>query len=116
MRGKVDERGAARVLALLKSEADGLGKALPDPLDFSRAQWDLGIRHGTAYEDSASLAGELSRLRLAGLPADTLERFPEDLTKATPDGVQQIGAECRKRAAILLVGDRALMDRLAPAS
>jgi zinc protease len=116
LRGKVDERGAARVLALLKSEADGLGKAPPDALDFTRAQWDLGIRHGTSYEDSASLGLELSRLRLAGLPSDTLERFPEDLTKATPEGVQQLGAECRKRAAILLVGDRALLDRLAPGS
>jgi zinc protease len=116
LRGKVDERGAARVLALLRSEADGLGKAVPDTLDFSRAQWDLGIRNGTSYEDSPSLGLELSRLRLAGLPADTLERFPDDLVKATPEGVRQLGAECRKRAAILLVGDRALMDRLAPAS
>jgi zinc protease len=116
IRGKVDERGATRVLALIRSEADGLGKAVPDALDFARAQWDLGIRQGTSYEDSASLALELSRIRLAGLPAETLERFPEDLVKATPEGVQQVGAECRKRAVILLVGDRALMDRLVPAS
>jgi zinc protease len=112
--GTVDARGVAKVLALLRSEADNLGARPLDPPDFGRAQWDAGLRSSTRYEDSAQLAGALARLRLAGYPADTLERFPQDLAALTPGVLQTFAAQCRRTAVIGLLGEQATLDRLVP--
>jgi len=66
------------------------------------------------YESSGDLARALARLRLSGLPADTLELFPKDLSEVTPAAVQAVAAECRKTAAIGLLGEQATLDRLVP--
>ena len=112
--GTVDASGAARVLALLRSEAANLGTRPLDPNDFARAQWDAGLRASTRYEDSRSLAFTLARLRLAGLPANTLEQFPKDLADLTPAAVQAVAAECRRTAVVGLLGEQAMLDRLVP--
>lgn len=113
--GSVDDRGAARTLALVRNEAEGLGKSLPDAQEFARSQWDEGVRLSTAYETSAALGAALVRLRLSGLPADSLEKLPEELASVTPEDVQRIGVECRKSVAIGLLGEQAALDRLVPA-
>jgi zinc protease len=112
--GTVDSAGAAKVLAVFRSEADNLGARPMEPADFSRAQWDAGLASSMRYESSGDLAGALARARLAGLPADTLERFPADLAAVTPAAVQAVAAECRKTAAIGLLGEQATLDRLVP--
>ena len=112
--GTVDASGAARVLALLRSEAANLGTRPLDPNDFARAQWDAGLRASTRYEDSRSMAFTLARLRLAGLPANTLEQFPKDLADLTPAAVQAVAAECRRTAVVGLLGEQAMLDRLVP--
>jgi zinc protease len=114
--GSVDAAGAAKVLALLRSEATNLGSRPLDPVDFARAQWDAGLRASTRYEDSSRLAPALARLRLAGYPADTLERFPQDLAALTPQVVQAFAAQCRATAVVGLLGEQATLDRLVPAS
>jgi zinc protease len=114
LRGSVDDRGAARTLALLRNEAEGLGKSPPDAQEVLRSQWDEGVRLSTAYETSSGLGAALVRLRLSGLPADSLERLPDELASMTPADVQQLGAECRKTAAIGLMGEQAVLDRLVP--
>jgi predicted Zn-dependent peptidase len=112
--GTVDAAGAAKVLALLRSEATNLGIRPLDPVDFARAQWDAGLQASTRYEDSSRLAPALARLRLAGYPADTLERYPQDLAAVSPEGVQAFAAQCRKTAVIGLLGEQATLDRLVP--
>lgn len=112
--GTVDSRGVARVLALLRSEADNLGSRPLEPSDFTRAQWDAGLIASTRYEDSSRLAPALARLRLAGSPADTLERYPQDLAALTPERVQSLAAMCRKTAVMGLLGEQATLDRLVP--
>jgi zinc protease len=112
--GMVDAAGATKVLAIFKSEAENLGSRPLGAADFSRAQWEAGLAAGTRYESSSGLARALARLRLSGLPADTLERFPADLAAVTPAAVQAIAAECRKTAAIGLLGEQATLDRLVP--
>jgi len=112
--GTVDARGVARVLALLRSEADNLGTRPLDAADFARAQWDAGLVASTRYEDSGRLAPALARLRLAGYPADTLERYPQDLATLTPAVVQAFAARCRKTAVVGLLGEQATLDRLVP--
>jgi predicted Zn-dependent peptidase len=112
--GTVDSRGVARVLALLRSEADNLGSRPLEPSDFTRAQWDAGLIASTRYEDSSRLAPALARLRLAGYPADTLERYPQDLAALTPERVQSLAAMCRKTAVMGLLGEQATLDRLVP--
>ena len=112
--GSVDNGGAAKVLALLRSEAANLGSRPFEPEDFTRAQWDAGLRASTGYENSESLALALARLRLAGLPANTLEQFPKDLAALTPAAVQPVAAECRKTAVVGLLGEQATLDRLVP--
>jgi len=112
--GTVDASGVAKVLALLRSEAANLGTRPLEPNDFARAQWDAGLRASTRYEDSRSLAFTLARLRLAGLPASTLEQFPTDLADLTPAAVQAMAAECRRTAVVGLLGEQAMLDRLVP--
>jgi len=112
--GSVDSRGAPKVLALLRSEADNLGTRALDEQQLGRAQWDTGLGASTRYESSESLARALARLRLAGLPADTLERFPKDLAELTPAAVQAAAAQCRRTAVIGLLGEQATLDRLVP--
>ncbi len=114
--GSVDLAGAAKVVALLRSEASNLGVRPLDPADFARSQWDAGLQASTRYEESSRLAPALARLRLAGYPADTLERYPQDLAALTPAAVQAFAAECRKTAVIGLLGEQATLDRLVPAS
>jgi len=114
--GSVDLAGAAKVLALLRNEASNLGARPMDPADFARSEWDAGLQASTRYEDSSRLAPALARLRLAGYPADTLERYPQDLAALTPAAVQAFAAECRKTAVIGLLGEQATLDRLVPAS
>jgi predicted Zn-dependent peptidase len=105
----------ARVLALLRSEADNLGGRPLEPADFARAQWDAGLLSSTRYEESSRLAPALARLRLAGYPADTLERFPQDLAALTAGAVQALAAQCRRTAVVGLLGEQATLDRLVPA-
>jgi predicted Zn-dependent peptidase len=112
--GSIDSRGIARILALLRSEADNLGKAAPDPEDLARTQWDEGLRASIAYESSGTMGLTLARLRLAGLPAETLEKFPDELMKTTGADVQRVAAECRKTVASLM-GEQGTLDRLVPA-
>jgi predicted Zn-dependent peptidase len=112
--GTVDSRGVARVLALLRSEADNLGARPLEAADFARAQWDAGLLASTRYEDSSSLAPALARLRLAGYPAETLERYPQDLAQLSPEAVQALAAQCRKTAVVGLLGEQAALDRLVP--
>ena len=114
--GSVDLAGAAKVLALLRSEASNLGARALDPAELARSQWDAGLQASTRYEASSWLAPALARLRLAGYPADTLERYPQDLAALTPAGVQALAAECRKTAAIGLLGEQATLDRIVPTS
>jgi zinc protease len=112
--GAVDSRGAPKVLALLRSEADGLATRTLDAQQLGRAQWDTGLSATTRYESSESLARALARIRLAGLPADTLERYPKDLAELTPAAVQAASAQCRRTATIGLLGEQATLDRLVP--
>jgi zinc protease len=112
--GTVDGRGLAKVLAVLRSEADNLGARPLDASDFARAQWDAGLRASTRYEDSVQLAAALGRLRLAGYPADTLERFPQDLAALTPEAVRTFAAQCRRTGVVGLLGEKATLDRLVP--
>jgi len=112
--GSVDSRGAAKVLALLRSEADNLGTRALDAQQLGRAQWDTGLAASTRYESSESLARALARIRVAGLPADTLERYPKDLSELTPAAVQAAAGQCRRTAAIGLLGEQATLDRLVP--
>ena len=102
------------MLALLRSEADNLATRTLDAQQLGRAQWDTGLASTTRYESSESLARALARIRLAGLPADTLERFPKDLAELTPAAVQAAGAQCRRTATIGLLGEQATLDRLVP--
>ncbi|HTS82313.1 MAG TPA: insulinase family protein [Myxococcaceae bacterium] len=112
--GNVDGRGIARVLALLRGEADGLGARPMEAAELGRAQWDAGLVASTRYEDSERLASSLARLRLLGYPADTLERYPQDLAALTPAAVQAFAAQCRKTAVVGLMGEQATLDRLVP--
>lgn len=63
---------------------------------------------------STDRAAALPRLRLVGLPAETLERFPADLSELTPATVQAMATQCRKTAVIGLLGEQAALDRLGP--
>jgi len=110
--GAVEQRGLPRVLALMKRDADALGKEPISPEELERFRWREGIASSLRYQRSFVLSRTLAELRLAGLPADTLEGYPSTLSTLTPDEVTGIAAECRRTAVIQLVGPPSVVQRV----
>jgi zinc protease len=111
LEGAVEERGLARVSALMKRDADALGKEPVTADELGRLRWREGIASAFRHSRSLNLSRALADLRLSGLPEDTFERYPATLVALTPEAVTAAGAECRKNAVIQLVAPRAVLLR-----
>ena len=113
--GSVDSRGATKVLALLRSEADNLGtRALDDRQLRPRAVGRRPRSEHPLRDPRRASPGHSPGSGWPVYPADTLERFPKDLAELTPAVVQAAAAQCRRTAVIGLLGEQATLDRLVP--
>ncbi|HEY1419065.1 MAG TPA: insulinase family protein, partial [Myxococcaceae bacterium] len=108
--GALEERALARILALARTQTAGLGQA-PSPEDLSRYVWREGIQSSARLERATSLGRAIADLRLASLPAETYERYPELLKALRAEDVARAGEACRRTAVISLLGDPAALDR-----
>jgi zinc protease len=115
VQGAVDDRALPRLVALARSQAGALGQ-LPPPDELSRFVWREGIRSGLRLEGSRVLGRALADLRLAGLPADGYERYPEALAQLKAEDVARIGSACRRTVTIGLLGDPTTLDRASRAT
>jgi len=110
--GAIEERALARVAALMKRDAEALGKEPLSEDDLGRIRWREGITSSFRYGRSFELSRALADLRLSGLPEDTLERYPATLSALTAEAVTAAGAACRATAVIQVVGPPAVVQRM----
>jgi len=115
VQGAVDDRALPRLLALARGQAGALGLA-PSSDEMSRFVWREGIRSGSRLEGSLVLSRALADLRLAGLPADGYERYPDVLTHLKAEDVARVGNACHRTVTIGLLGDPAMIDRASQAT
>jgi predicted Zn-dependent peptidase len=111
IQGAVEERAVARLSALMKRDAEALGKEPITAEDLGRFRWREGVNSSFRYGRSFPLSFALANIRLSGLPEDTLERYPATLAALTPGDVAAVAAECRKTAVIQVVGPPAVVKR-----
>jgi predicted Zn-dependent peptidase len=109
--GALEERGLTRVLALLRHEAATLGTQALTRDELDRVRWREGIKSNARLQHATDLGLGLADLRLSGLPAETFERYPAVLQKLTPEDVTRVAGECRKNAAINLLGEQATVEK-----
>jgi zinc protease len=105
VRGAIDQRGLPRILAMVRHEADALGRSAFSEADLAVARWREGIRANGRYDHAAALGVALAEARLSGFPVDTLERYPAVLETLRPEDVNQTAARCRETVALALLGD-----------
>ena len=74
-------------------------------------KWRQGLAWNGSYTTNGELAKELVWLRLADLPADLLQSYPELLAAVTPQDLTRMAAECRKTAVLMVSGDPAVVDK-----
>jgi len=103
--GLVDAKALTRVLAVALKEMEGLGAAKPTEDELGLLKWRQGISSNLRYATNDALASALVSTRLAGVPLDSIQKYPELLAAVTPDDIARVGAACRKTAFLLLSGD-----------
>ena len=50
-------------------------------------------------------------MRLADLPVDSIQKYPELLATVAPEDLERVGAACRKTAFLLVSGDPQVVAR-----
>jgi zinc protease len=109
--GSVDGRSLVAVLGAARQELAGLEDFKPTEDEVALLKWRQGIAWNGSYTTNAELAKELVWMRLAGLPADLLQNYPEVLATVTPQDLTRMAAECRKTAVLMVSGDPAVVDK-----
>lgn len=109
--GNVDASAVTRVLAVARNELENLGTAKVSGDDLDLLKWRQGIAYNIRYTTNADLAQAMVSLRLADLPVDSIEKYPELLGAVTAEDLARVGAACRKTAVLLVSGDPQVVAR-----
>jgi zinc protease len=109
--GLVDSSAVTRVLAVARKELDDLGTVKLTRDDLDVLKWRQGIASNIRYTTNSDLAQALVAMRLAELPVDSIEKYPELLAAVTPEDLARVGAVCRKTAVLLVSGDPQVVTR-----
>jgi len=109
--GMVDGTALTRVLAVARKELDELGTVKVTDDELGVLKWRQGIASNMRYSTNGDLARGLVNIRLANLPVDSIQKYPELLAAVTPDDLTRVGAACRKTAVLLLSGDPEVVTR-----
>jgi zinc protease len=109
--GSVDERALVPVLAAARQELAALDDYKPTDDELALLKWRQGIAWNGSYTTNAELAKELVWTRLADLPMNLLQSYPELLAALTPQDLTRVAAECRKTAVLMVSGDPAIVDK-----
>src|SRR5262249_42243419 len=111
VQGAVEERAVARLAALMKRDADALGKEPISADDLGRSRWREGISSSFRCARPSGLGRARAATRLSGRPEATLDHSPATPAALTPADVTARAAECRKTAVIQVVGPPAVVRR-----
>jgi zinc protease len=109
--GSVDGRALVAVLGAARQELAALEDFKPTEDEVALLKWRQGIAWNGSYTTNAELAKELVWMRLADLPADLLQSYPELLAAVMPQDLTRMAAECRKTAVLMVSGDPAVVDK-----
>jgi zinc protease len=109
--GSVDARALIPVLTAARQELAGLEEFKPTEDEVNLLKWRQGTAWNGSFTTNAELAKELVWLRLADLPADLLQSYPELLATVTPQDLTRVAAECRQTAVLMVSGDPAVVDK-----
>jgi zinc protease len=109
--GSVDGRVLVAVLGAARRELAALEDFKPTEDEVALLKWRQGIAWNGSFTTNAELAKELVWMRLADLPADLLQSYPDLLAAVTPQDLTRMAAECRKTAVLMVSGDPAVVDK-----
>jgi len=103
--GMVDDRSLTRVLALVRKDFEKLGEERLGDEELKFLKWRVGSDFNVRYSTNGDLARGLVTARLAGLPNDFLQKYPELLGGLTAEDVARVASACGKTAVLMLTGD-----------
>lgn len=82
----------------------------------NRARWDVVRTHNLRFLTSDRLSESVARSRRLGLPADALDRLPDQAATATTGEVQATFDRCRSGWVLMLTGAKQMTEPAARAS
>lgn len=109
--GSVDGRGLIAVLGAARKELASLEDLKPSDDELALLKWRLGIAWNGIYTTNAELAAGLVWTRLADLPLDVVQKYPDLLAAVTVQDLTRVAAACRKTAVLMVSGDPAVVDK-----
>jgi zinc protease len=109
--GTVDARGLVAVLGAARKELAALEDLKPADDELALLKWRQGIAWNGRYTTNAELAAGLVWTRLADLPVDVIQKYPDLLAAVTVQDLSRVAAACRKTAVLMVSGDPALVDK-----
>jgi zinc protease len=109
--GTVDGRALIAVLGAARKEVAALADLKATEDELALLKWRQGIAWAGGYTTNAELAQGLVWTRLADLPVDLMQNYPDLLAAVTLEDLTRVAAECRKTAVLLVSGDPAIVDK-----
>jgi zinc protease len=109
--GSVDGRALVAVLGAARKELAGLEDLKPTEDELALLKWRQGTAWNGSYTTNADLAQGLVWTRLADLPADLIQKYPDLLAAVTAQDLTRVAAACRKTAVLMVSGDPAVVDK-----
>jgi predicted Zn-dependent peptidase len=109
--GTVDGRALIAVLGAARKEVAALADLKATEDELALLKWRQGIAWAGAYTTNAELAQGLVWTRLADLPVDLMQNYPDLLAAVTLEDLTRVAADCRKTAVLLVSGDPAIVDK-----
>jgi zinc protease len=109
--GTVDDKALTRVLAVASKELNEVGTVKLTDDELGLLKWRQGIASNLRFSTNVELARGIVATRLADLPVDSIQKFPELLSAVTADDVARVGGACRKTAVLFVSGDAEVVTR-----
>ncbi len=109
--GSVDARALIAVLGAARKELAGLEDLKPTDDELALLKWRQGIAWNGSYTTNAELAQGLVWTRLADLPVDLIQKYPDLLATVTAQDLTRVAAACRNTAVLMVSGDPAVVDK-----
>jgi zinc protease len=109
--GTVDGRSLVAVLGTARKELAALEDLKPTEDELALLKWRQGIAWNGSYTTNAELAKGLVWTRLADLPVDLIQKYPDLLAAVTVQDLTRVAAACRNTAVLMVSGDPAVVDK-----
>jgi zinc protease len=108
--GSVNNSHLRKVLSLIREHWPTPSENDLSEQSIDRIRWGLARRYNLQYATTPALASAVVQIRLQGWSPEVFEEFPDRLLAITPADVKKAANECRKTAAISVLGDEKTID------